>query len=259
MLEQVKPNRDWACSDPGFFECEENMKATPTSMIAILLAFQLGTVWAQSPSDSNTAPEMKAASEPTPGSTKPAAAASTAPPEKPTSVAKEPEPITGAFGMTLGERFEASMVAKVLEQQEQSYRGAEGQELKGTLFVVEPSQPDQHFQNYSVKTTDNGTIYAIQADYQFEREQVEEKQEKAKQTKELRSTCKTAVKDIAAELRERYGKPRGMGWDGEWYVFRQTSESTDKRVRLFANRCRSGIYSIVYADEALLGQQQQSE
>ena len=49
-------------------------------------------------------------------------------------------------------------------------------------------------------------------------------------------------------MEERFGKAQGQGYDGEWFSFRQSSETSDKRLRLYANRCRTGIYSISYSD-----------
>ena len=163
---------------------------------------------------------------------------------------KSPDPITGAFGITLGERFEASMVARVLSEQEQTYRGQDGMELKGTLHRVEPSDPDTHFQHYSVKTTDEGIIYAIQGDYQFEVDVARGKQAgKVKKSRVIRKRCKDVVKKLAGELESHYGKPRGKGWDGEWFAFRQVSDTSNKSLRLYAHRCRTGMYSVIYTDE----------
>jgi hypothetical protein len=54
-------------------------------------------------------------------------------------------------------------------------------------------------------------------------------------------------------MEARHGKPRGRDMSGEWYAFRQFTENTDKSLRLYANRCRSGIYSVVYTDQAAIG------
>jgi hypothetical protein len=237
-----------------FFDHDEvNMNNTLTSMMAALLVFLSGPALSQPASEETVAPQQQQAApaEQAPPAP-PAETAKASPPEK------APEPITGAFGLELAERFEPSMVAKVLSQQEQGYRGPDGAELKGSLIQVEPSQPDPRFQRYSVKTTDKGIIYAIQAEYQFEREQAEEKQDKAGQDQaskpaSLRKTCKAALKDLASEMEARHGKPRGREMTGEWYAFRQLSETEDKSLRLYGNRCRSGIYSVVYTDQALLG------
>jgi hypothetical protein len=237
-----------------FFDSNEvNMNKRLTSMITAMLVFLSGPALAETASDETAAPQQQqlVPAEQAP----PAAPAETA---KAPAPEKAPEPITGAFGLELGKRFEPSMVAKVMDQQEQGYRGPDGAELKGSLIQVEPSQPDKRFQRYSVKTTDKGIIYAIQAEYQFEREQKDQKQEKAgqdktKQTGSLRKTCKTALKELGKEMEARYGKPRGRDMSGEWYAFRQFSETEDKSLRLYGNRCRSGIYSVVYTDQVLLG------
>ncbi len=88
---------------------------------------------------------------------------------------KAVEPITGAFGIPLGEQFETSMVAKVLSKQEQIYNGQAGAKLKGSLIRVEPNKPDERFQQYSIKTTNDGLIYAIEGDYQYKVEPDEAK------------------------------------------------------------------------------------
>jgi len=268
------------------------MKNLLASMIATLLILLPGAVSAQTADNESTggetaAPQTPAANtEPVPAvttETDKASAADTAaepvsgadetaapktPPAKAKSVPaattetekapvanKAPEPITGAFGIPLGARFEPSMVAKVLGEQEQTYRGADGTERKGFLIRVEPSEPDQRFQRYALKTTNDGIIYAIQGDYQLELEQEDMKLDKAQRSKTVRSTCKTAVKALAKELEARYGKVRGKGWDGEWFVFRQTSDKSDMRLRLYGNRCRTGMYSIIYTDDKINGKQ----
>ena len=180
------------------------------------------------------------------------AAGEAQPPVVAAATDKAPEPIRGAFGIRLGESFEPSTVAQVLGEQKQGYRGRGGVELEGTLLRVEPSEPDARFQNYWVRTTDDGTIYAIAADYQFAVEQGKGKQNKVKQARVVRSTCKDAVKALAKELEARHGAPRGAGWDGEWFSFRDLSENSNISLRLYANRCRTGLYSIVYTDEKQL-------
>ena len=233
-------------------------------MIATLLVFQLGAVTAQTDVDATSGDDTAAPQSTTPARVEPAPAApaetekvpapaASVETEKAPAAVPAAEPIRGAFGIPLGERFEAPMVARVLDQQEQIYRGADGVELKGTLIHVEPRQPDQRFQRYAVKTTSDGVIYAIQGDYQFEVEQAKGKQVGVKKARVVRSTCKDAVKALAREFEGRYGKPRGKGWDGEWFAFRQFTENTDKSLRLYANRCRSGIYSVVYTDQAAIG------
>ncbi|WP_299878877.1 hypothetical protein [uncultured Cocleimonas sp.] len=159
------------------------------------------------------------------------------------------ETIQGAFGIPLGKKFEHSMVTKVLSEEPQLYKGAESTKLKGKIYQVEPNKPDQRFQKYTVKTTVDGSIYAIQGEYQYQTEIAKGKQAgKVKQQKILRKTCKNKVKELAKELEARFGKAHGQGYDGEWFSFRQSSETSDKRLRLYANRCRTGLYTINYND-----------
>lgn len=177
---------------------------------------------------------------------------------------KAVESITGAFGIPLGEKFDTSMVAKVLSKQEQIYEGRAGAKLKGSLIRVEPSKPDERFQNYSIKTTYDGLIYAIQGDYQYKVEPDESTRDETRPQGKgkgagkpgnrqpataMQKTCKVAVKTMAGELESRYGKPRGKGWDGLWFTFRQPTETSNKGLKLYGHRCRTGLYSIVYTDE----------
>ena len=172
--------------------------------------------------------------------------------------------ITGAFGIPLGERFDASMVASVLSKQEQTYSGQGSSKLKGDLLRIEPVKPDNRFQQYSLKTTDTGIIYAIQGDYQYKDKQGNTKPDETrpegkgkglgkpgnkKQTELIQSTCKAEVKNMAKELESLYGKPRGQGWDGLWFTFRQVSDTADRGLKLYGHRCRTGMYSIIYTDE----------
>ncbi len=222
------------------------MNKTLTSMIAVLLVVLQQPVWAEADGAKSAAqPTAPAGAEPTTASTEDTGAKAEA--------EEKHEPITGAFGIKLGEPFKPSMVARVLKQKEQTYRGADGAEFKGSLFTVEPRDPDERFQRYAIKTTSDGMIYAIQAEYQFETDKSMSEQGKPKRSRKLRKTCKNAVKSQAKEFQVRYGEPRGKGWDGEWYAFRQLGEGTDKSLRLYANRCRTGLYSVVYTDQALLG------
>lgn len=164
---------------------------------------------------------------------------------------KPAEPITGAFGIPLGEPFVPSMVADVLGEQEHSYRGKDDAQLKGTLYRVKPNQPDQRFQDYSVKTTDKGIIYAINGDDRIEPKQGN-KQDKAKQGPGIRKQCKDAVKALAGELEAKYGKARSADGFGNWFSFRQLSDTDNRSIRLYGQRCRTGRYSVVYTDEKLL-------
>lgn len=216
-------------------------------MIATLLVFRLDVAAAQTTADETTGVDTTEAKQP-PASAEPVTAAPVAT-DKATTADKAPEPISGAFGIPLGKLFEASMAAKVIDEQPQSYRGADGVELKGRVIRFEPSQPDKRFQRYVVKTTGDGIIYAIQADYQFELDASMSEQGKEKRSRKLRKTCKNAVKALARDFEEHYGKPRGKGWDGEWFAFRQLSDTSNNSLRLYGNRCRSGIYSMVMTDE----------
>jgi hypothetical protein len=240
------------------------------TLIVTLLIFPPVAVTAPAVSDKVTEPQAAAtALQPAP-----AASENNKAPEKTEAVKaltadKAVEPITGAFGIPLGEQFETSMVAKVLSKQEQIYNGQGGAKLKGSLIRVEPGKPDERFQQYSLKTTDAGIIYAIQGDYQYEVKPDGTKPAESKPAETrpkgsgkgaskpgnrqpataIQKTCKAAVKTMAGELEDRYGKPRGQGWDGLWYTFRQPTDTSNKGLKLYGHRCRSGMYSIVYTDE----------
>ena len=235
------------------------------SLLVTLLIFPFGAVSAPAAGDKVT--EIQAA--PTGLQPVPAAGDEGKAPEKTevvkTSAAdKAVEAITGAFGIPLGEKFDASMVTKVLSKQEKSYKGQGGIKLKGQLLRIEPVKPDERFQQYSIKITDEGVIYAIQGDYQYKTESDEAKSDETKPkgsgkgmgkpgnkkpANAMQLTCKATVKALAGELESRYGKPRGQGWDGLWYTFRQFSDTSNKGVKLYGHRCRTGMYSIIYTDE----------
>lgn len=160
------------------------------------------------------------------------------------------EPIIGAFGISLGKKFDHAMVTKVLGEETKSYKGADGKKLKGSEYKVEPTQPDERFQNYSVQTTHEGIIYTILGNYQFEIDMAKGKQAgKVKMQRTVRKTCKNAVKALAKELEAKHGKPRGQGYDGEWFSFRQESDTSNISLKLYANRCRTGLYSVIYTDK----------
>jgi hypothetical protein len=235
------------------------------SLIVTLLIFPFGAEAAPTDSDKVTEPQA------TPTGLQPDTAVSDenkAPEkteiEKASAADKAVEPITGAFGIQLGEQFDASMVAKVLSKQEHSYKGQGGIKLKGQLLRIEPSKPDERFQQYSLKTTEAGIIYAIQGDYKYKVESDETKLDESKPkgsgkgagkpgnkqpATAIQKTCKAAVKTMAGELESRYGKPRGQGWDGLWFTFRQPSDTSNRGLKLYGHRCRSGMYSIVYIDD----------
>jgi hypothetical protein len=148
---------------------------------------------------------------------------------------KPVEPVTGAFGLTLGTRFEPSLVEKVLSEKPQGYRVADKTERQGTLYRVVPKSPDPNFSDYSVSTTEDGTIYRIDAELA---------------DAERRSKC-AVTKEIAASLTKKYGEPIGKGAFGEWYAFRDLTAEGYRGVRLYAPRCKRGIYSISYEDTTL--------
>lgn len=217
------------------------MKQILTSMLVTLLVVQPGSAFSETGAAGSPLTAASTESAPAATQTKKAAAS-----EKP------PEAINGAFGITLGVPFEASVVEQVISEQTQNYRGADGKEFAGMLFRIEPRQTDERFQRYAVKTTVDGIVYEIQADYQFELDKTMSEQGKPKRSRKLRKTCKNVVKSLAKEHEARYGKARGQGWDGEWYAFRQASDDSDRSIRLLANRCRTGFYSAIYTDNAVL-------
>jgi hypothetical protein len=154
------------------------------------------------------------------------AADATPPEEKPV------EPVTGAFGLTLGTRFEPSQVEKVLSEEPKSYRVADKSERQGTLYRVVPKSPDPNFTGYAVATTEDGTIYRIRGELSGT---------------DRRSQC-AVTKEIAAALAEKHGKPRGKGGFGEWYAFRDQSAPGYRGILVNAARCKRGSYSISYED-----------
>jgi len=229
------------------------------SLIVTLLIFPFGAEAAPADSDKVTEPQATET-----GLQPDTAVSETHEAVKTPAADKAVEPITGAFGLQLGEQFDASMVAKVLSKQEHSYKGQGGIKLKGQLLRIEPGKPDERFQQYSIKTTYDGLIYAIQGDYQYKVESGEAKTDEAKPqgsgkgagkpgnkkpATAIQKTCKAAVKTMAGELEDRYGKPRGQGWDGLWFTFRQPSDTSNRGLKLYGHRCRSGMYSIVYIDD----------
>ena len=162
-----------------------------------------------------------------------AAAADTSAPEEKPEI--QGEPVTGAFGIPLGAKFEPCMVAKVLGEEAKIYRRRDKSEHQGTLYQVEPREPNPHFNTYSVLTTGDGRVYSIRAEH--------EPAEKA-------SKC-DLTKKLAAVLEEKYGRPRGRGMIGEWYAFRDMSAEVYRGIRLYAPKCRHGRYSIHYGDDAV--------
>lgn len=149
------------------------------------------------------------------------------------AAAKTAQSVAGAFGIPLGKRFAPSMVARVISQEAHSYQGQDKATHQGTLYRVEPGMPNSSFAHYAVKTNKDGVIYTIEADYQDA-----DKQNLCKQTEHL-----------AQLLEGKYGKPRGKGMLGDWYVFRESASGPYKGVRLYAPKCRIGRYSISYSDD----------
>lgn len=145
---------------------------------------------------------------------------------------KPVEPITGAFGITLGARFEPSMVEKVLAEEPQGYRIADKSERQGMLYRVVPKVPDPKYSDYAIATTEDGTIYRIRGELS---------------DTERRSQC-AVTKEIAAALAEKHGKPRGKGGFGEWYAFRDGNALGYRGILVNAARCKRGGYSISYED-----------
>ncbi len=154
--------------------------------------------------------------------------------DKGPTAAKVPQPVTGAFGIPLGERFEPHMVTKVISQEEQTYRGPDKAETMGMLYRVEPKVPSTLFNSYAVAATADGVIYLIRGD---------------QKPPEQKDACQ-APKTLAAFLEGKYGKSRERGPGGEWFSIRDMSRPMFRGVRMHATRCLRGIYSIVYADDA---------
>lgn len=145
---------------------------------------------------------------------------------------KAPEPIAGAFGLALGDRFAPGLVAKVVSEQEYGYRDRDNVQRKGTVYKIEPKLPHEAFSSYLVATTAAGLIYSITGTYA---------------DPEKKSRCDLTQR-LATELEQRHGKPREQGSPGDW-SFRDMSVEKYRGVRLYAPQCRSGRYSIIYSDD----------
>ncbi len=145
----------------------------------------------------------------------------------------EPQPVTGAFGIPLGERFDTNMVETVIGHEAKAYRGPDDTEHSGALYRVEPKARDEHFSVYTVATTKDGIIYSIRGEYA---------------APDTTSRCEV-TKKLAASLEQKHGAPRGKGSFGEWYAFRDMSVEHYRGIRLYSNRCQRGIYEIVYSDD----------
>ena len=161
------------------------------------------------------------------------APATNPPAADPTDHDEDLEPVTGAFGIPLDQPFEPCMVAKVISQEPIRYLGLDKTKKPGTRYRVEPTAPDERFSVYYVDVSGEGRVYAIWGEFEAD---------------DRASKC-DLTKELAASLEARYGKPRGRGGFGEWYAFRDMSSDLYRGVRLYANRCRRGIYSIVYGDD----------
>jgi hypothetical protein len=171
----------------------------------------------------------------------------TAESETPSEAASEPSkaPITGAFGLTLGEAFADWMVAKVISQEETTtYRGKDKDRIAypGTLYRVEPHIPNPQFNEYLVTTNQHGIIYSI----------------RARQNPSEQAPACELTREMGKFLIIKYGRPRGAGMLGEWYAFRDRLDGPYRGLRLFAQRCRSGRYEVYYSDEAALKQEEAS-
>lgn len=145
----------------------------------------------------------------------------------------EPVAVTGAFGIPLGEPFAPGLVAKVLREEDHRYRGSDLSPRTGKRYWVEPRVPNPHFTSYAVDLTTDGQVYAIRAEHA---------------APDRASKC-DVVSTLVAFLEQKYGEPRGRGLNGEWYSFRDTTADSYKGIRLYANRCARGVYSIVYSDD----------
>jgi hypothetical protein len=162
----------------------------------------------------------------------------TDPAEGDAAVAPEPEPepapVTAAFGINLGEPFSPCMVAEVLGEESVTYRDADKAEQTGTRYRVVPKVPNSRFTDYAVDVNRGGIVYAVRASFESEGGE---------------NLC-GITKELAASLEEKYGQPRGRDPFGSWTVFRDMSADHYRGIRLYSQRCRRGIYEIVYSDDA---------
>lgn len=154
-------------------------------------------------------------------------------------------PVTGAFGIRLGAKFAPAMVKKVLSQEDKTYRARDENKTEhtGILYRVEPSVPSVYFNEYSVLTNKDGIIYSITG-----HQNPAEKNNACKKSKE--------VEDL---LFDKYGKPRGGGVLREWFSFRESEEGPYRGIRVYAQRCRAGRYTVVYSDDGALMQESSSD
>jgi hypothetical protein len=154
--------------------------------------------------------------------------------DAPVAPEPEPAPVTAAFGITLGEPFSPCIVAEVLGEESVTYRDADKAEQTGTRYRVVPKVPNSRFTDYAVDVNRDGIVYAVRASFESE----------------VGENLCGITKELAASLEEKYGQPRGRGSFGEWYAFRDTSVEHYRGIRLYSNRCRRGIYEIIYSDDA---------
>ena len=152
------------------------------------------------------------------------------------AAAAEPAPVTGAFGVPLGEPFEPCRVAEVLDEHPKSFTDRDGNVHEGSEFQVRPRVPNPHFDRYSVLTNEHGVVYSVQASF-------EDPQKKTR--------CE-ATRKLASLLEEKYGQPRGRSPAGDWYAFRDTRVDHYRGIRLTSNRCRRGLYSIEFTDDGAM-------
>ena len=155
--------------------CEQNagQPAGPTAQPA---AEQAPEAAAVEPADTSPSAEQTAAE----------GAGEDAPPPE-----KALEPVTGAFGLTLGERFAPVVVAEVLGEEERSYMKADRSTGKATLYRIVPKAPDEHYNQYSATTNEAGLVYTIEGEFV---------------PAEKESKCDLA-KSLVDELRAKYGAP----------------------------------------------------
>ena len=224
------------------------MKVKPANTLVALLTFFIGSYAAVGLGSDSVVQQQAQSSLPPAGTENAAQPVETenqlpaAAESADTETASTPEisqtPINGAFAIPLGETFSPWMVTKIVSQEAHQYKG-KGEpktEYSGTQYTVEPHLPNQYFNVYSLNTNKDGVIYAISA------EQL---------PAEKASACET-TKEIAAYLTSKYGKPRGKGMLGDWYAFRESASGPYRGIRLYAQRCRNGRYSIVYSDDAAM-------
>ena len=68
---------------------------------------------------------------------------------------------------------------------------------------------------------------------------------------ESTSVC-ARTRQLAKDLIDKYGRPRGADMLGDRYAFRDMSAESYRGIRVYAQRCRKGRYEIRYADDAAM-------